>query len=88
MSVAVWLVDAADTLRGMARDYTDDNNDVHLLTHGAIVLLLRQRSFRAPPTERALAAALTLAAQELAEAEEATPPMVSPRFLEWTSHAP
>ncbi|MFT3729237.1 MAG: hypothetical protein QM759_15550 [Terricaulis sp.] len=88
MSVALWLLDAAETLRGMARDYTEDNNDVHLLTHGAIVILLRQRTFHAPPTEAALAAALTVSAQELAEAEEATPLMVSPRFLEWTSPGP
>lgn len=88
MSVAIWLVDAADTLRGMAREYTEDENDIHLLTHGAILVLLRQRTMRAAPTEVTLAAALTVSAHELAEAEQATPPMVSRRSLEWTSHAP
>ena len=89
MSVALWLIDAADTLRGMAaRDYTDDANDIHLLTHGAIVVLLRQRTLAAPPTELALAAALTVSAQELAEAEGSTPALVSPRCLEWSSPGP
>ena len=89
MSVALWLIDAAGVLRCMAaRDYTDDANDIHLLTHGAIVVLLRQRTLAAPPSERALAAALIVSAQELAEAEESTPPMVTPRCLEWSSPGP
>lgn len=88
MTVALWLVDAAATLRGMARDYTNDANDVHLLTHGAILVLLRQRTVATPPTEIALAAALTVSAQELAESEETAPPMVSARHLAWTSPAP
>lgn len=88
MSVALWLTDAADALRGMARDYTDDSNDIHLLTHGAILVLLRQRTVAAPPTQTALAAALTVSAQELAEAEASAPPLVSARSLGWSSHAP
>lgn len=88
MTVALWLIDAADTLRGMAREYTDDANDIHLLTHGAIVVLLRRKTLSAPPTETALAAALMVSAQELAEVEESGPPMVNPRYLEWTSPAP
>jgi hypothetical protein len=88
MSVALWLIDAAETLRGMARDYTDDSNDIHLLTHGAVLVLLRQKTIATPPTENALAAALTVSAQELAEAEGAAPAMVSSRHLGWSSHAP
>lgn len=88
MSVALWLIDAAETLRGMARAYTDDANDVHMLTHGAIIVLLRQNGVHAPPSQAALATALTVSAQELAEAEDSPPPMVTPRSLEWTSPGP
>ena len=88
MSVALWLLDVGDTLRTMARSYTDDANDVHLLTHGAIVVLLRQKDVATPPSEGALAAALTVSAQQLAASEEAAAPMVSSRHLAWTSPAP
>jgi hypothetical protein len=87
MSVALWLVDAATTLRGMARDYTDDANDIHLLTHGAIVVLLRQATLTTPPTEMALSAALTVSAQELADVEERIPPLLHRRRLDWNLSA-
>ena len=40
--MATVLVDAGETLRQMARRYTDDINEAHLLTHGAVVWLLHQ----------------------------------------------
>ena len=42
MSVATVLADAGEMLREMARGYTEDINEAHLLTHGAVVWLLHQ----------------------------------------------
>lgn len=42
--MATVLVDAGDSLREIAQRYTDDLNEAHLLTHGAVVWLLRREA--------------------------------------------
>jgi hypothetical protein len=91
MTIAIRLVEASTQLRHMARYYTDDANDIHLLTHGAIIWILqRPRCYDALISSADLAAALCASARSLSESDEligAPPKPVSWR-LPATSHAP
>ena len=91
MSMAIKLVEASTQLRQMARYYTDDLNDIHLLTHGAIVWILRgPRASEALSSSADLAAALCASARSLSQSDELIG--VVPRPVSWrleaTQHVP
>jgi hypothetical protein len=70
MCIAAWLVDASIRVRLMARYYSDDANEIYLLTHCAVVWLLRhERAAAAPVSHADLAAALCAAAHRLGATE-------------------
>jgi len=71
MSDAAWIVDAGNRLRAMARYYTDDTNDAHLLAHYGVIWLMLEG--REQPLNADLAAALCASARGLS-AERRTLP--------------
>jgi hypothetical protein len=71
MCIAARLVDAAGQLRLMARYYSDDANEIHLITHWAVLWLLRrERAENLTVSQADLAAALCAAAHQLAAEQQ------------------
>jgi hypothetical protein len=86
MSLAIRLVEASAQLRQMARYYSDDANEIHALTHGAIVWILRRpRALDALASNADLAAALCASARALSNSDELIG--APPRPLSWRGQA-